>query len=306
MTVTADQEGQRLDNFLSSRLKGVPKSALYRIIRTGQIRVNKGRIKPDYRVRSGDQVRLPPINVAAARPLAMPAASVVDVLRQAVLYQKDGLLIINKPSGMAVHGGSGISLGLIEALRQTGDYPGFLELVHRLDRDTSGCVMVARKRSVLKYFQEALRQRQYVDKRYLALVQGAWPEQSRRVDAPLKRFVVSSGERIVRVRADGKESCTDFTVLQRFADATLVEARPITGRTHQIRVHAKHLGCPLVGDLKYGETPLNARLAGRGFSRLFLHAASLSLRLPDGQSLKVEADLPTDLALPLSKLARVC
>lgn len=303
LTVTADQEGQRLDNFLSSRLKGVPKAALYRIIRTGQIRVNKGRIKPDYRVRSGDVVRLPPMIVSDTQVPARPSAPVIELLREAVLYHKDGLLIVNKPSGMAVHGGSGISLGLIEALRQTGDYPGFLELVHRLDRDTSGCVMVARKRSVLKYFQEALRQRQFVEKRYLALVQGDWPAGCTSVDEPLKRFVLANGERVVRVRADGKAARTEFKVIQRYEQATLVEARPITGRTHQIRVHAKHVGCPLVGDLKYGDTALCQKLSASGFQRLFLHAASLSLKLPSGDNLRVEAALPSALSLPLAALS---
>lgn len=301
-TVSADEDGQRLDNYLVTRLKGVPKSAVYRVIRKGEVRVNKGRAKPERRLQIGDVVRVPPLRLAEAQPLAAPGQSLVQHLHDAVLYDEGGLLIVNKPAGLAVHGGSGISLGLIEALRQMPGHHGFLELIHRLDRETSGCVMVARKRSVLKYFQEGLRERQGVQKSYLALVQGRWPKAVMQVDAPLKRFLQNDGERIVRVNAEGKPSLTRFEVLEVFPQATLVRASPVTGRTHQIRVHALHKGCPLVGDDKYGDTALNESLRGQGARRLFLHAEKLELTLPDGGSLSVAAPLPDDLDNLLLKL----
>lgn len=301
-TVSEDEEGQRLDNYLVTRMKGVPKSAVYRVIRKGEVRVNKGRAKPDRRLQPGDVVRVPPLRLAEAQPVAAPGQSLIHHLQQAVLYDRDGLLIVNKPAGLAVHGGSGISLGLIEALRQMPGHRGFLELIHRLDRETSGCVMVARKRSVLKYFQERLREREGVNKAYLALVQGSWPKNVAAVEAPLQRYVQNNGERMVRVSADGKPSLTRFEVLEKFAQATLVRASPITGRTHQIRVHALHKGCPLVGDDKYGDTPLAQLFRERGSRRLFLHAEQLDLALADGSSLQVAAPLPDDLGDLLLKL----
>ncbi|MCR6651500.1 MAG: 23S rRNA pseudouridine(955/2504/2580) synthase RluC [Cellvibrionaceae bacterium] len=301
-TVSADEDGQRLDNYLVTRLKGVPKSAVYRVIRKGEVRVNKGRAKPERRLQTGDVIRVPPLRLAETQPLAAPGQSLVLHLQDAVLYDECGLLIVNKPAGLAVHGGSGISLGLIEALRQMPGHHGFLELIHRLDRETSGCVMIARKRSVLKYFQEGLRERQGVQKSYLALVQGRWPKGVTQVDVPLKRFLQNDGERIVRVNAEGKPSLTRFEVLEVLPQATLVRASPVTGRTHQIRVHALHKGCPLVGDDKYGDTALNESLRGQGSRRLFLHAEKLDLTLPDGKSLSVAAPLPDDLDNLLLKL----
>lgn len=294
-TVSADEEGQRLDNYLASRLKGVPKSAVYKVIRRGEVRVNKGRAKPERRLQEGDQIRVPPLRLAEPIVQAVPGQSLVRHLQHSVLHDADGLLIINKPAGLAVHGGSGVNLGLIEALRQMPGNTGFLELVHRLDRETSGCVMVARKRSVLKLFQEALRQREGIRKTYLALVQGSWPKGLSLVDVPLKRFVQNNGERIVRVHQEGKASSTRFAVIERFRDATFVEASPITGRTHQIRVHAQHHGCPLVGDDKYGDTPLNQTLHEQGSCRLFLHAASLDIGITGWEPLTVQAPLPDEL-----------
>lgn len=301
-TVSEDEEGQRLDNYLVTRMKGVPKSAVYRVIRKGEVRVNKGRAKPDRRLQSGDVVRVPPLRLAETQPVAAPGQSLVHHLQQAILYDQDGLLIVNKPAGLAVHGGSGISLGLIEALRQMPGHQGFLELIHRLDRETSGCVMVARKRSVLKYFQECLREREGVQKAYLALVQGQWPKGVSAVEVPLKRFVQNNGERIVRVSQEGKPSLTRFDVLEKFAHATLVRAFPVTGRTHQIRVHALYQGCPLVGDEKYGDTPMDQTFRNIGSRRLFLHAEQLDLTLPGGDSLQVVAPLPDDLGDLLLKL----
>jgi 23S rRNA pseudouridine955/2504/2580 synthase len=294
-TVSADEEGQRLDNYLVTRLKGVPKSALYKVIRKGEVRVNKGRAKPERRLQVGDQVRVPPLRLAESPVVPVPGHSLVQHLQSAILHDDNGLLIVNKPAGLAVHGGSGVNLGLIEALRQMPGQVGFLELVHRLDRETSGCVMIARKRSVLKMFQEALRQREGIRKTYTALAQGAWPKGVSLVDVPLKRFVQNNGERIVRVNQEGKDSTTHFAVMERFRDATLVEASPITGRTHQIRVHAQHHGCPLVGDDKYGDTPLNQALRQQGSRRLFLHAARLDISVTDWEPLTVQATLPDDL-----------
>lgn len=303
--VTINEENQRLDNYLSSRLKGVPRSALYRIIRQGQVRVNKGRAKPDRKLAVGDLVRVPPIRVSDPKTPQAPGVALTDRLRRSVILDRDGLLILDKPSGLAVHGGSGVSLGLIEALRQLPEYRGFLELIHRLDKETSGCIMVARKRGILNWFQSMLRERTGIQKRYLALAQGCWPEHVRDVEAPLKRYVLADGSRLVRVRPDGKSAHTRFRVLERFPDATLVEAMPLTGRTHQIRVHASQTGCPLVGDLKYGETPLNAALARKGFNRLFLHAASLQFSFPDGARCSSAAALPVDLERALEQLRRM-
>jgi len=302
LTVTEDEEGQRVDNYLISRLKGVPKSAVYRIIRKGEVRVNKGRVKPDRKLSIGDQVRIPPMKTLVQKPPAVPGHNLINLLNDSILYDQDGLMVVNKPSGLAVHGGSGVNLGLIEALRQLPGTHGFLELVHRLDKETSGCVMIARKRSVLKKLQEALRLRKGVGKNYLALVQGAWPKKLRLVDVPLKRNLLASGERVVRVSSDGKSAQTRVEIVKRYDVATLVKASPITGRTHQIRVHCKHGGCPLVGDEKYGDTSSAEMFNRLGSSRLFLHAASIELNIPDWEPIKVEAPLPEDLVELLSRL----
>lgn len=295
LRVTSDEHGQRLDNYLLSRLKGVPKSAVYRIVRKGEVRVNKGRAKPDSRLKAGDLVRLPPVRVADPKQPPLPSQKLVASLESSILFDDSGLVVINKPSGMAVHGGSGVSLGLIEALRQLNRFPGFLELVHRLDRDTSGCIMIARKRRVLNDLQDMLRNRQGIKKTYVALVQGKWPKHQREVNLPLLRTLLPNKERIVRPNKNGKPSLTTFRILKHYKNATLVEACPITGRTHQIRVHAKHVGCPLVGDLKYGDTDLNKEMQKHGSSRLFLHAKTLSLSLENKELQVFSAPLPAEL-----------
>lgn len=306
VVVDEDQAGQRLDNFLSPRLKGVPKSRIYNLIRKGEVRVNKGRSKPDYKLAAGDVVRIPPVRVAESAAVAVPGKSLVQHLEQAVLYEDDGLLVINKPSGLAVHGGSGVNLGLIESLRQIRPDNRFLELVHRLDKDTSGCIMIAKKRSVLRHLQSALRDKTgpgAIRKVYQALVIGHWPNNCLRVDAPLLKREVAGGERIVRVSTDGKPSLTEFAVLKRFQDFTLIEARPITGRTHQIRVHAKYAGHSLLGDEKYGNDGINEAMRAQGFRRLFLHAAALEFDLPGvPQRIRVDAALPDDLVQALTGL----
>ena len=296
VTITDAHEGQRVDNFLLRELKGVPKSRVYRILRKGEVRVNKSRTKADYKLKEGDIVRIPPVVMAEKSAPKTVSTNLSQLLQEAVLYEDDSLLIVNKPSGLAVHGGSGISLGLIEALRVMRPEARFLELVHRLDRDTSGCVMVAKKRSMLKYLHNLLRERKGVEKRYLALVDGRWPNRRKVVSAPLMKNNLQSGERMVRVTLEGKKSITEFEVLERYADSTLVEARPVTGRTHQIRVHAQFVGCPLLGDEKYGLPDSNRQFKEKGLRRLFLHAASLQFRLPESEKiLKVEAPLDLEL-----------
>ena len=310
LSIDADQAGQRLDNFLIARLKGVPKSKIYNVIRKGEVRVNKGRIKPEYKLIEGDSVRIPPIRTAEAGTEAKASNQMLSLLAKSILFEDDGLLVVNKPPGLAVHGGSGVTLGLIETLRQMRPDARHLELAHRLDRDTSGCIMVAKKRSYLRHLQAALRDKSAgaggITKVYQALVVGEWPRRVHKVNAPLLKTEVAGGERVVRVHPEGKPSLTEFRILKQFSGFSLIEARPITGRTHQIRVHAQYSGCALVGDEKYGDDEVNAAMRELGVKRLFLHASSLSFYLPESDELThVDAPLPPDLALPLSKLSAV-
>ncbi|WP_036228865.1 23S rRNA pseudouridine(955/2504/2580) synthase RluC [Marinobacterium jannaschii] len=306
--ISHDLEGQRIDNFLRNELKGVPKSLIYRILRKGEIRVNKKRVKPEYRLQGGDLVRIPPVRVAERDAPPPVSQGLTESLEKAILFENNDLIIVNKPSGLAVHGGSGISLGLIEAFRQMRPQAKFLELVHRLDRDTSGCIMIAKKRSALKFMHEAL-QGSRITKIYNALVVGSWAARAQRVDAPLRKNELKSGERVVRVQPDGKPSLTEFKVLRRFGRrATLIEARPITGRTHQIRVHTQFLGHPIIGDDKYGVDAINREMRDLGFKRLFLHAAELRFPLPGGGREVIQAPLDgvlksamDDLQLELAK-----
>ncbi len=298
--VTADYQGQRLDNFLLRELRGVPKTRIYKALRKGEIRVNKGRVRGDYRVSEGDSVRIPPLRTAErAEPQDVPRRW-AGLLEDQLIYQADGLWVLNKPSGLAVHGGSGLSIGMIECLRKLAPDEGFMELVHRLDRDTSGCIMVARKPAVLKDLHKQLREDR-VDKRYLALVAGRWSASRHFVEAPLKKNTLKSGERIVRVDREGKAARTEFRVVERFANTTLVEAKPVTGRTHQIRVHCLQAGHPILGDDKYGDREANRQAAERGLKRLFLHAASLSFVL-GGEAVSLEAPLDSNLEQYLQRL----
>ena len=297
--INDDQAGQRLDNYLLTRLKGAPRTLVYRIVRKGEVRVNKGRIKPDYRLRAGDIVRIPPVRLPEADAPALVGQGILDALQQSILYEDKGLIVVNKPAGLAVHGGSGLNFGVIEAMRQLRPAEAQqLELVHRLDRDTSGCLMIARKRSMLRHLHAELRgdgPGKGVDKRYLALVRGRWPSHIKKVHAPLMKNNLRSGERMVEVNPEGKESLTEFSVVRRFGDlATLVEARPITGRTHQIRVHARHAGHPIAGDDKYGDDEFSRVIREKGGKRLFLHAISLGFALPDGERTDVRAE-PGDI-----------
>ena len=297
-----EQSGQRLDNFLIKTLKGVPKSRIYRLLRKGEVRVNKGRVKADSRLKEGDIVRLPPIRVAERGEMPAVGRQLKQYLANNVLFEDDGLLIINKPSGLAVHGGSGVSLGAIEALRAEHPELRFLELVHRLDRDTSGCLMLAEKRSVLLELQQAM-QRNNIEKRYIALAKGRWPKGKNTINAPLRKNTLQSGERMVRVDVSGKASVTHFKILQQFPSATLLDIKLETGRTHQIRVHCQFAQQPLAGDSKYGDEHYNESLKESGLKRLFLHASSLRFKHPlSGDWVDVEAPLPADLAKVLTKL----
>lgn len=302
LEVDAESEGQRIDNYLVNHLKGVPKSLIYRIVRRGEVRVNKGRVKPDYRLQTGDRVRVPPLRRPEAAAVPPPGRRLIERIEQAVLYEDAGLLVINKPPGVAVHGGSGVDHGIIEALRIARPEEAGLELVHRLDRETSGCLMIAKKRSVLRALHVLLREEGGVDKRYLALLKDRWRGGNRRVTASLKKNMLSSGERVVRVDKEGKPSETVFRPMRQYAEATLVEAAPLTGRTHQIRVHAQHIGQPIAGDEKYGDETFNAVMREQGLKRLFLHASSLRFTLPDRAPLELSASLDDDLQRLLAVL----
>jgi len=291
LEVSPEFAGQRIDNFLRTQLKGVPKTLIYRILRKGEVRVNKGRIKPEYKLQAGDVVRVPPLRLAERDEPAPLALGLLERLEKAIVYEDKALIVLNKPAGIAVHGGSGLNYGVIEAFRQLRPDAKDIELVHRLDRDTSGLLMIAKKRSMLRHLHEALRG-DGVDKRYMALVRGNWPAAKKKVSAPLLKNNLRSGERMVEVNPEGKEALTVFRVLRRFGEfATLVEASPITGRTHQIRVHAKHAGHSIAGDSKYGDEEFTREIRELGGKRLFLHAYALSVPLPEGGELKVEAEV---------------
>jgi 23S rRNA pseudouridine955/2504/2580 synthase len=295
--VDAEYAGQRIDNFLIARLKGVPKSRIYRILRKGEVRANGGRVKPHYRLQTSDQIRIPPVRVSSSAPESPVEPLFVRQLEQAILYEDRGLLIINKPSGLAVHGGSGVSHGAIEIMRQMRPDDRFLELVHRLDRETSGCLLIAKRRSRLRALHEQIRNHE-LEKTYIALVSGRWPKRKVLVDAPLKKNELKSGERISVVSADGRPASTRFRVLKYLADHTLIEAMPVTGRTHQIRVHVQHSGHPIVGDERYGDDQINKLMRKRGVRRLFLHAIRIKIpgKLADGTD-EIEVSAPLDKAL---------
>lgn len=275
--VSEDYEGQRLDNFLLRELGKVPRSLVYRLLRKGEVRVNKGRKKPDYRLAQGDLVRVPPRQAieAAQKPRVGVSDALRDTLNSAVLFEDEWLIALNKPVGLPVHAGSGIETGLIEALRLIRESAS-LELVHRLDRGTSGCLLIARNRKRLLPLQDAFRQRR-TRKVYLALVHGEFTEDAVTVSAPLRRFTLPNDERRVEVHPQGREAVSHFQRLQQFAHCALVQVHIETGRTHQIRVHARHLGHPLVGDDKYGDRAADRALHLPGPARLFLHAAQLEL-----------------------------
>lgn len=305
ITVPADRAGQRLDNFLLGQLKGAPRSLVYKLVRSGQVRVNGGRAKAERKLEAGDEVRIPPVRLSEEGDKAGPPEAFMRRLEQAIVFEDARLLALNKPTGVASHGGSGISFGAIETLRALR--PGqTLELVHRLDRDTSGLLIVAKKRSALSELQALLREDHGagIRKRYLTLLAGRMPDGVMTVDAPLHVGLRQGGERHVQVNAIGKESISHFRVLERKGGHSYCEVRIETGRTHQIRVHAQHLGHPVAGDDKYGDPALNKRLREQiGLKRLFLHAASLEFALDDGKSPYVlNAPLADELVEALDRL----
>lgn len=303
VVIDAERQGQRADNFLLGQFRGVPRSFVYRILRRGEVRVGGRRIRPDYRLQAGDELRLPPVKIDQA-PAFEPSKNLdlVSRLCQAVIYETAEMLVVNKPAGIAVHGGSGVDYGVIEALRSGRDDLRYLELVHRLDRDTSGCLMIAKKRSALRCLHEQLRLKT-VRKHYQALVHGVWPRSLASVDQPLLKNVLKSGERMVRVDAAGKPSSTGFQVLESFDGFTLVRASPRTGRTHQIRVHAAFSGHPIVLDGKYGRRDLDEKFADLLPDRMFLHAFSIEFSDPaGGKTVTVEAPLDERLQASLDRL----
>ncbi len=301
-TVDGEYAGQRLDNFLIRLLKGVPKSRIYRLLRKGEVRVNKGRVKPDTRLNQGDVIRIAPIRVSTGESSGSPSSQFRKRLNQSIIFEDDALLIVNKPSGIAVHGGSGVSYGVIEGLRADRPDCKYLELAHRLDRDTSGCLMLAKSRSALISIQQSM-QNNLIKKSYQALVKGRWPKGKSVINAPLKKNTLSSGERMVRVDAQGKASATHFKVARNYMDATLLDVSLETGRTHQIRVHCQFSSQPIAGDSKYGDPVFNQYLRGFGLKRLFLHASSLKFKHPiSGDLVDVQAELPNELNSVLDQL----
>lgn len=300
VTIDEGRDGQRLDNFLMTHLKGVPRSRIYRIIRAGEVRVNKKRAKQTTRLAVDDVVRIPPVRTARSSAPPVVSGGLAERLSRALIYQDDQLFIFNKPAGLAVHGGSGVSLGLIEALRVLYPKELELELVHRLDRDTSGCIMVARRRGFLRRMQRLMQQGGVV-KRYWLLGQG-FKGSERRIEAPLLKLM-QGNERVVRVSREGKASVTDFRLLERLGRVALVEATLGTGRTHQIRVHSQFGGFPLLGDNKYGNVCGDTVLEKIGVRRLCLHARSLHFRHPaSGEQVAITAPLDDEFETILAAL----
>ncbi|OFL98412.1 RluA family pseudouridine synthase [Neisseria sp. HMSC074B07] len=306
ITVAEHEAGQRLDNYLIKILKGVPKSHIHRIIRAGEVRLNKKRCKPDSRIQTGDLLRIPPVRTAEKQRSSENRAQAVPAREFDIIYEDDALLVIDKPAGIAVHGGSGVSFGIIEQIRRARPEARYLELVHRLDKDTSGLLMIAKKRSALVKLHEAIRN-DHPKKIYLALGVGKLPNDSFHVKLPLFKYTGAQGEKMVRVSEDGQSAHTIFRVLNRFSDdllhqvglshLTLVQATLKTGRTHQIRVHLQSQQCPIAGDERYGDYQANKRLQKLGLKRMFLHAAELHLDHPlTGEKLILKAPLPQDLA----------
>jgi 23S rRNA pseudouridine955/2504/2580 synthase len=305
LTISEDMAGQRIDNFLRTRLKNVPKSLIYRIIRKGEVRVNKKRIKAEYKLQPEDIVRVPPVKLPETEAVAPISAKLdkVAALADCIIYEDDHLLVLNKPSGTAVHGGSGLMFGAIEALRALRPEAHYLELVHRIDRDTSGLLLIAKKRSALRHLQAQFREKT-VRKSYFALVMGSWDSKCRFVDVPLLKNEVNS---IVRVNPKGKASQTRFQVVERFGDrATLIKASPVTGRTHQIRVHCQYTKHPIAWDDRYGDPRFDAYTAPTGLKRLFLHAETIHFTHPSsGEVMTLSAPMEKTLERCLDGLRRL-
>ncbi len=303
--ISEDEQGQRLDNYLLKICKGVPKSHIYRIVRGGEVRVNSKRVDVSYRLQSGDCLRIPPVRIALKKEEIVAGAEIKADLP--VVYEDDALLVIDKPAGIAVHGGSGVSFGVIEALRRQRPQARFLELAHRLDRETSGLLLIGKKRSALTALHDMFREGgsgRGADKRYLVLVRGRWMDPLRNVKLPLFKYLLENGERRVRVSEESKASHTVFRMLARWENFSLLEAELKTGRTHQIRVHLAHLGFPIAGDEKYGDFSLNKDLVRKGLKRMFLHAWKMQIPHPlNGEDMMFEAPLPQALDSFLKKIS---
>jgi 23S rRNA pseudouridine955/2504/2580 synthase len=296
--VSEDREGQRLDNFLTARLKGMPRSVIYRIIRTGQVRVNGGRAKPATRLTAGDTVRVPPVTVRENRAGDIPPA-VLQLLSQSICYEDGDIMVVNKPAGMAVHGGSGLAWGVIDAVRKIRPDKS-VDLVHRLDRETSGCLLLALNGAALRLLNSQIKDN-HVDKRYLCLMDGALKQDRVEVDEPIGQFE-RSGQKFMRVDADGKPAHTTFRLLQHYDEFSYTEAQLHTGRTHQIRVHAAHLGLPLAGDDRYSPKTRQKFWKKKGLKRMFLHAHRVNFYTSDGEQQIVTSPLPVELSGLLEKL----
>ena len=313
LTIDEASDGQRIDNFLAKTLKGVPKSHIYRILRSGEVRVNKGRIDASYKLALNDIVRVPPIRVATVDTTIVHSPSVAQ-LEKHIIFEDDAMLVIDKPAGLAVHGGSGVTRGVIEQLRLERPKAKFLELVHRLDRETSGVLMLAKKRTALVALHEMIRNNQ-TDKRYLMLVAGEWLDKKKRVTLDLQKYVLPNGERRVNVVTDkskdkydeAQHSETIFYLKQAFVGYTLLEAQLVTGRTHQLRVQLAHLGFPILGDDKYGDFANNKALSKKGLKRMFLHSAETKLQHPlSAERMHLLAPLPAELTAFMNKLDKKC
>lgn len=292
--IDSDMAGQRIDNFLRNQLKALPKSMVYRIVRKGEVRVNKKRVKAEYKLQAGDLVRIPPVTIPQEEenPGLSTKLNKVAELEDCIIFEDEHVLILNKPSGTAVHGGSGLKFGAIEALRALRPQARFLELVHRIDRDTSGILLVAKKRSALRHLQAQFREKT-VQKYYFALVMGEWKSSIRKVTAPLLKNEVNS---IVRVNPNGKPSETRFKIIEKLNQATLIQASPITGRTHQIRVHTQYTGHPIAWDDRYGDRRFDAYTGKVGLDRLFLHAAHIKFVHPgSGEEMEIKAPMEKKL-----------
>jgi 23S rRNA pseudouridine955/2504/2580 synthase len=303
LEVTAEEAGQRLDNYLQRHLGGLPRSRVYRVIRKGEVRVNGHRVGPELRLKVHDRIRVPPVRVLPPPGTGRrPSSQLMQLIKQGIIHEDERLLVLDKPAGIAVHGGSGVSFGVIEVLRALKPEES-LELVHRLDRDTSGCLLVAKRAAALRTLHGLLREGLF-DKRYLALVRGRWGLGAKRIDVPLRTDTRVGGERTVRAAAAGKLAVSEFRPVQFFGrTATLMEVTLHTGRTHQIRVHAAHAGHPVAGDEKYGDAAFNSALAALGLRRMFLHAHSVGFTWPQGAEFSVNTPLPPDLGAVLEELA---
>ena len=296
LEIDHEHSGQRLDNYLFTLLKGVPKSHVYRILRSGEVRINRGRCRPNYRIQGGDLLRIPPLRLGERAQNTLPLSGLLLSLEACVIYEDNNILILNKPSGVAVHAGSGVNAGVIEALRELRPQERFIELVHRLDRETSGCLVLAKSRQALIAMQSQWRTPKTVRKNYTALVKGHWSGGRRHVSIALRRNVLRSGERLVNPSESGRQAESIFTPRDTYLNSSLVEIELLTGRTHQARVHAAEIGHPIAGDSKYGNRHFNQHCRQLGLNRLFLHASKLQFFHPiDRRSFEIEASLPDTL-----------